>query len=266
MYKIFAKVLANRLKPLLNGLISENQSAFIPGRLITDNIMIAFEAQHFLKNKRQGIEGYAALKLDMSKAYDRIEWNMLRAMLIKYGFCDKWVKLMMECVASVEYAIQREGEELGPIIPQRGLRQGDPLSPYLFILVGEGLSALIRKQELQGNLHGVKIARQAPRISHLLFADDSYIFFKANQSQSSTCKLILDLYTAATGQTVNFDKSSLTFSKNVGDGIRQSVGSILGVRMEGNAGKYLGLPSLVGRNKRDILGFIKDKIVARINA
>lgn len=136
----------------------------------------------------------------MSKAYDRIEWGMLRALLLKFGFYERWVQLIMECVCSVEYVIQRENEELGPIISQHGLiKQGDPLSPYLFILVGEGLSALIRKQEMQGNFQGVRITRNAPKVSHLLFAHDNYIFFKANQSQSSTYKRILEEYSAATG-------------------------------------------------------------------
>lgn len=84
LYKVAAKVLANRLKPLLGSLISENQSAFVPGRLISDNIMIAYEAHHYLKRKTQGQEGVVALKLDMSKAYDRVEWKCLEKIMLKY--------------------------------------------------------------------------------------------------------------------------------------------------------------------------------------
>lgn len=95
VYKVIAKVLANRLKPLLNNIIVENQCVFVPGRMITDNVMLAFEAQHFLKKKRQGKEGYAALKLDMSKAYDRVEWATLKAILCRLGFCKK--KMEQSC-------------------------------------------------------------------------------------------------------------------------------------------------------------------------
>ncbi|CAH9130191.1 unnamed protein product, partial [Cuscuta epithymum] len=83
LFKIFSKVLANRLKPILGYLISHTQSAFVPGRSIVDNIMIAFEAHYYLQRKRQGIDGYVALKLDMSKAYDKVEWNFLEAMLLR---------------------------------------------------------------------------------------------------------------------------------------------------------------------------------------
>lgn len=85
-YKILTKALANRLKPILNHIISENQSAFVLGRLITDNIIVAYEMQHFLKRKTQGEVGYAALKLDLSKAYDKVEWLLLRAIMLKLGF------------------------------------------------------------------------------------------------------------------------------------------------------------------------------------
>lgn len=129
LYKVAAKVCANRLKPMLEGLISSAQSAFIPGRLITDNIMLAYEAHHFLKRKTQGREGVAALKVDMSKAYDRVEWRFLRAVMIKMGFSMKWVDILHETVSSVKYHILHEQTQLGPIIPGRGLRQGDPLSP-----------------------------------------------------------------------------------------------------------------------------------------
>lgn len=145
LYEIVSKVLANRLKPLLSKLISESQSAFITGRLITDNIMLAFETQHFLKRKKQGKVGFGALKLDMSKAYDRLEWGFLIGIMKKMGFCDHWMHLIWNCITTTELYILLNGYELESIFPKRGIRQGDPLSPYLFIIASEGLSSMIKR-------------------------------------------------------------------------------------------------------------------------
>lgn len=169
LMKIITKVMANRMKELLKNIISENQSAFVPSRLISDNILLSYEVMHYLKRKKRGKEGFMTLKLDMTKAYDRIEWAYLRAMLQKLGFHEWWVHLIMQCVCSVNYTVVHGLKEMGPITPTRGIRQGGPLSPYLFILCAEGLSALIRKYEQEGLIHGIKICRGAHLITHMLF-------------------------------------------------------------------------------------------------
>lgn len=145
--KIITKVIANRLKKTLDWVISENQSAFMSGRLISDNVMVAYEIMHFLKRKRRGRDTHMAIKIDMSKAYDRIEWSYLKAILSKLGYDQWWIHLISQCVCTVSYNILHDSRDIGPILPSRGLRQGDPLSPYLFILCAEGLSALIAKYE-----------------------------------------------------------------------------------------------------------------------
>ncbi|XP_019170430.1 PREDICTED: uncharacterized protein LOC109165997 [Ipomoea nil] len=264
LYKIAAKVCANRLRPLLDKVISRAQSAFVPGRLITDNILLAFEAHHYLKRKTQGMVGVAALKVDMSKAYDRVEWRFLRAVMLKLGFSARWVDIIMETVCGVQYHILYEPRQLGPIVPGRGLRQGDPLSPYLFLMVVEGLSFLIENRMRRGMLHGVRVARGAPPISHLLFADDCFLFLRANSEESTHMKQVLDLYAGASGQLVNYEKSQVCFSANTDQGSRNAVENVLGVQQGDTSGRYLGLPSMVGRGKRAILGFLKERILARV--
>lgn len=213
--KIIMKVLTNRLKKVLEVVISDSQSAFLPGHLISDNIMVSFEIMHYLKRKKFGKDGFMALKLDMSKAYDRIEWKFLQEIMLKMGFSSWWTYLIMQCVSSVEYTINHGIYEIGPIKPSRGLRQGDPLSPYLFIICAEGLSSLIRYYERKNWLQGVKICRRAPTISHMLFADDSYLFCKAEIHQASKVMELLASYEHASGQRINKNKSSIFFNANV---------------------------------------------------
>ena len=112
----------------------------------------------------KGKEGYAAIKLDMSKAYDRVEWPFLREMMQRLGFDRRWVDLVMTCVTSVKYRIRVNGELTEEFIPECGLRQGDPISPYLFLLCAEGFSALLSQAELEGKIHGISICRGAPAV------------------------------------------------------------------------------------------------------
>lgn len=264
VYKILSKVLANRLKTVLPQVVSDTQSAFLPGRLITDNILISFEIMHYLKRKQQGKEGYMAIKLDMSKAYDRVEWDFLQAMLHKLGFSEQLIDMIMKCVSSVSYKILSGQQEIGPIVPGRGLRQGDPLSSYLFILCTEGLSALIKENERTGRIQGCKIARRAPVISHMLFADDTYLYCKAREEDTRNVVDLLRCFQVASGQQVNLNKSSVFFSSNTEVGMRLRVCSVLGVNEAGESSTYLGLPNILGRNKSVLLGYLKEKMRQRI--
>lgn len=229
IYKVISKVLANRLKLVLPAVISENQCAFLPGRLISDNILISFELMHYLKRKTRGSRGGMAIKLDMSKAYDRVEWGFLKAMLLKMGFHDRWVRLLMFCVSSVSYSVVAGGHEIGPIIPQRGLRQGDPLSPYLYLIVAEGLSALIRCFEEVQLIHGLKVSRLAPMISHMFFAYDCYLFCRASEGEGSAINSLLEQFQRATGQQINCQKSTIYFSRNTRRQVCDSLCSILSI-------------------------------------
>jgi hypothetical protein len=266
LYKIIAKVLANRLKHVLPKCVSHHQSAFVPERSILDNAMVAIEVVHYMRTKTTGKAGCVALKLDISKAYDRMSWEYLRAVLVRMGFSDKWVHWMIMCVETVDYSVLVNGEKVGPAIPGRGLRQGDPLSPYLFILCAEGLSALISRAETTGDLTGTAIYRGAPRVTHLLFADDCFLFFKACDRQAQTMKNILSLYEAASGQSISLPKSEIYYSRNVSHALKQSITAIMGVQAVLGTGKYLGLPSIIGRNRTAVFAFVKDRVWQKINS
>ncbi|XP_019150238.1 PREDICTED: uncharacterized protein LOC109147056 [Ipomoea nil] len=168
------------------------KSAFISERLITDNILIAAEVGHYLNRKQCGLAGWGALKLDMAKAYDHMEWSFLQRMLRALGFDDRWVELLMMCVTTVSYSV---------------------------------------------------LAQEAGVVKRCL-AD----------------------YEKMSGQAVNYHKSNICFSKNTRDEIREEIASILGVVQAQNFGKYLGLPSFVGRNRREAFSYIKDKIRQRIGS
>ncbi|KAH9768542.1 reverse transcriptase domain-containing protein [Citrus sinensis] len=264
IYKIVAKMLASRLKLVLGSIISKSQIIFIPGRSITDNVMISAEVMHYLKRKRQGREGAAALKIDMSKAHDRIECNFLSSIMLKMGFNPDFFNMIMLCVFTVTYKISRDGLEIGPNIPSRGLRQGDPLSPYLFIICAQGLSSLINHYERVGMLHGIKIVRGAPCLTHIFFADDCFIFFKANDQEALIMKAALSLYGAASGQRVNFNKSSISFSTNTNKEVALSICSLLGVQGTVNHGNYLGFPSFISRSKSTVFSYIRERVWKRL--
>ena len=143
LYKKFSNVLANRLKKILTSIITEHQSAFTKHRLISDNILVAFETLHSMNIYKFSKSGYMAVKLDVSRAYDRVEWCFLEEVMRKLGFNERWIALMMICAKTISYSMLVNGEPKGLIHPIRGIRQGDPLSPFLFLLCTEGLNSLI---------------------------------------------------------------------------------------------------------------------------
>ena len=144
LYKIASKVVANRMKLILPDIISKEQSTFVPGRLITDNIICAYECLHFMKRNRSKSNSFCALKLDIMKAYDMLEWPYLRAIMEKLGFAQVWIDTVMNMVSSVSFSVLFNGERLEAFRPTRGIRQGDPISPYLFLIAAEGLSCLLK--------------------------------------------------------------------------------------------------------------------------
>lgn len=162
--------------------------------------MVAYEVMHFMKRKTKGNTGWPALKLDMSKAYDRVEWDFLEAFLFKLGFDGRLVNLFMTCVKLVRYQMTHVGRSFGSITPERVIRQGDPLSSYLFLICTEGFTYLIQEYKRPGKIKGIRVARFAPSISYMFFADDSYIFCKADEDNANQVAEMLCTFEKAYGQ------------------------------------------------------------------
>lgn len=263
-YKIVSKVLANRLQPFINSLITEQQSAFIPGRQIHDNVIVAHEVFHFLKRKKTGGKGYVAVKLNLNKAYDRVCWDFLFSVLQRMGFNETWIGWIKECVGLVKYSINANGEQVCNITPNRGLRQGDPLSPYLFLIAVNVFSSLMNKATSNKTLAGIRMKRKCPIVSHLLFTDDSLVFLEATPKYCSNFWDLISCFSKASGLEVNSQKSSLFFSPNTLTDTRNEIKVLLGMNEMDTDVKYLGLPTFWGRSKKESLAFVKVKIMRKI--
>ena len=181
------------------------------------------------------------------------------------GFDHHWIKLMMECISSVQYRVLLNGQPKRNIIPERGLRQGDPLSPYIFIMCTEALVTNIRKTEREKHLTGIKVAKACPPISHLLFADDSIFFCKAKREECQIIFRILKEYEVASGKHIHFEKSSIQFGHKVEEDLRHEMRDILGIQNLGGMGSYLGIPESLGGSKVQVFGFVQERLNNRVN-
>lgn len=215
---------------------------------------------HYLKRKTQEKLGFMALKLDLSKVYDGVEWVFFKKAMLHLGFSGKFVNIIMSCIKILSFPAIINGVPVGHIIPSRGLRQGDPISPYLFLICAMGLQGLIHKAESDGLVRGVSICRNGPRASHLFFADDSVLFYLAKESKCQVILDILSIYEKGSGQKINREKTNIFFSANTYHDIQASIKVLLGVPSIRQYEKYLGLPAFVGRAKKHSFVYIKERI------
>lgn len=206
-----------------------------------------------------------AIKTDISKAYDRVEWDFLREIMEKLGFDQKWIQLIMACVTSVSFSVLINGTPYGHFTPTRGIRQGDSLSPYLFLLCAEVLSQMIDISQELKQFQGMVLARHYPTVTHLLFADDSLFFIRAGDKNAQCMAVILDNYEKVSGQKVNLSKSSIIFGTKIQASQRVRIQHILQIHRIGGGGKYLGLPEQFSNSKVNDFQGVVDQVKAQIS-
>jgi hypothetical protein len=263
VYKLITKIIVNRLRPFLTQIIGPYQSSFLPGRGTTDNAIILQEAIHSMrKSKRK--KGDMVFKIDLEKAYDNVSWEFLHSCLINNGFPPASIKLIMFCVTSSSLSILWNGRRLPSFTPTRGLRQGDPLSPYLFVLCMEYLSHIIIKNIDDGLWNPVRLSKNGPPLSHLFFADDVLLFAKATKSQAQIIDSTLKRFADYSGLKVNINKSKVFFSSTTRRGKISSIVSSTGINRTLSLEKYLGFPMMHGRLKRCDFEFLEEKISKRL--
>lgn len=265
IYKIVTKILASRMKHFLPYIIGQNQTSFITGRNATDNPIILQEVVHSMNNMT-GRKRYMVIKLDLAKAYDRMEWSFIRECLDLLRFPPPHIaELIHACLSSVSMSINWHGCPSEKFFPTRGLRQGDPMSPLLFVIALERLSHCIQDAVLDGAWSPLKFGRGGPSISHLFFADDIVLESEASPVNAHKIMDILDSFAAASGQTVNKQKSCVMFSTNTPPSVAATISQIMGISETANLGRYLGILIISGRKGKTDFSFLVDKIRSKLS-
>ena len=213
-----------------------------------DNILISHELTHVINKHRRGNVHLAALKIDMNKAYDRVNWVFLLKVLKAYGSPDHWIRLIYQCISTVTYRILVNGQVSEAFIPQCGLRQGDPISSYLFLFCMDILSRMLTLVTDIRLFDGFKAHRYAPSISHLFFADDAVLFFKASDNSCTEVSKLLARFCNISGQMISLRKSYVKFSPNVPDNMVDDYKGIL-----------LGDPTFLGHISWNTSGRSREK-------
>ncbi|GKV25907.1 hypothetical protein SLEP1_g35285 [Rubroshorea leprosula] len=238
MYKIIEKLLANRLRKVLDKVIGEQQMAFIEGRQLVDGVVIANEViDEAKRNKKRSF----LFKVDFEKAYDKVCWDFLDYMLMRMGFYNTWRMWIRECLQSNTVSVLVNGSPSRQFSVSKGLRQGDPLSPFLFLIVAEGLHGLMSSAVEKELYKGVIVGKDAVMITHLQFADDTIFFGEATENNIMVIKSIMRSFELLSGLKINLQKSQL-----MGINVEDSWGCKMAYRLCCKKGefpfKYLGIP------------------------
>ena len=265
IYKIIAKCIANRLKPHLPDYIHPSQQAFIEGRRISNNIIIAQEITHSFALKSWKEKGFM-LKIDLAKAIDRIEWNFIVAALIRKGLHPHFINLIHACISTPTFSVIINGQPFAKFKGDRGIRQGCPLSPYLFVLAINELSIALQEAMSANNFAGIKLGSNCPSIHSLLFADDLLVCGQASEQEAIRMKQIIQSFCEFSGQTPNWTKSGIIFSKNVDSCTINAIKNIFPVPHIDNNFIHLGHPLIIpGKNRTAAYNFVLEKFKNKLS-
>ncbi|XP_021971338.1 uncharacterized protein LOC110866498 [Helianthus annuus] len=243
LYKCISKIITDRIKRGLGYLVNINQSAFVPGRKISDNILLTQELMHNYHVDRGPPR--CALKIDIQKAYDTVSWSFLEEILIRFGFHQKMISWIMACVTTVSYSVSINGELHGYFRGKRGLRQGDPMSPYLFTLVMEVLSLMLQKMALN-NAFRFHLHCSKQKIINVSFADDLFVFVNGDMGSVQLIQSVLGKFTSVSGLVPSLPKSTIFFC-NVPSDVKSNILSLLPFREGSLPVRYLGVPLISTR-------------------
>ncbi|XP_021837769.2 uncharacterized protein [Spinacia oleracea] len=266
VYKCASKCLVMRLKTILPTIISPFQHAFISGRFMTDNILLSHEVIEKINCHRRGGSYLASLKIDMSKAYDRVHWDFLIQVLRGYGFPQHWLRLIHQCISTVTYKTLINGQTSEKFVPHCGIRQGDPLSPFLFLFCMDILSRMLQLGNDLKQFKGISLSRGSPQLTHLFFADDALVFFNATNETCGVIASILQRFCGISGQQLNLQKSLFKVSPNTPVEVRLGFKDILQMKLVQNLGTHLGVPIDLEGKKYSNFQFIVDKVACKISA
>uniref|UniRef100_J3N6X5 Reverse transcriptase domain-containing protein n=1 Tax=Oryza brachyantha TaxID=4533 RepID=J3N6X5_ORYBR len=245
IYKIIAKSLAIQIREKIADCIDGSQQAFIKGRRASTNLIVVQEILHSFKLSSFHSSAFL-LKLDLSKAFDRLEWKFIAHAMLSKGFDPNFINLVLQCISTPSFSVILNGKTTGHFTSQRGLRQGCPLSPYLFVLSVNVLAEKFQEQASLGHIKGIKLNGQGPTIHALFYADDIIITGQANASEASAIRSLLNDFCKICGQTPNWLKSSVIFSSHTSQSERDDVCNFFPVQMLNQSNLYLGNPIYSG--------------------
>jgi len=244
IYKIVAKILANRLKKVMPFIIDERQSAFIEGRHLLHSTVIANEV---VEEARKGLKPCIVFKVDYEKAYDSVSWDFLLYMLRRMGFGPKWIRWIDGCLKSASISVLVNGSPSHEFIPQRGLRQGDPLAPFLFNIVAEALNGILKAAVGRNLYNGFTVGSNNVDISILQYADDTIFYGEASMMNIKAIKAILRAFKLVSGLKINFAKSNFG-AFGMSEQWRLEAANYLNCSLLSFPFTYLGIP--IGANPR----------------
>ncbi|XP_027096008.1 uncharacterized protein [Coffea arabica] len=260
--KIISKLLSERLAKILPRLISPQQSEFVKGRQIADNILLAQELVSDITRSNRG--GNVVIKLDMMKAYDRVSWPFLLQVLCCFGFSETWIDMIWHLVSNVWFSILVNGAPQGFFKSSRGLRQGDPISPALFVLGAEVLSRALNTVATERQFVPFKVPPRCPVVTHLAYADDVIIFSSGARSSLTLIKRVLEEYSMTSGQPINSQKSCFLTHPRFLAPKAAMIGQVLGFQRQAFPVRYLGCSLYMGRRKKIYFADVYNAVVARI--